>query len=178
MLGLWSSHGHVRQDVHSQSSWSRSSSGDFTNFFICNILISRIFFNCNNILTSRIRYTFPQKICWLVVLLVDLDVMEVSMQIKYKSNIFLQNNNNIHKNDYNKNLFLKDFLGQPGHIGTKKAWSLVVFMVQTMAANPTTSNLVNIMLMEPVDLVKREAEPQNAIMSVKIRHIPKNTKKI
>ena len=30
---------------------------------------------------------------------------------------------------------------QPGHIGTKKAWSLVVFMVQTMAANPTTSNL-------------------------------------
>ena len=96
----------------------------------------------------------------------------------FLGNIFLQNNNNFHKNNYNKNLFLKDFLGQPGHIGTKKAWSLVVFMVQTMAANPTTSNLVNIMLMEPVDLVKREAEPQNAIMSVKIRHIPKNTKKI
>ena len=67
---------------------------------------------------------------------------------------------------------------QPGHIGTKKAWSLVVFMVQTMDANLMTSNRVNIMLMEPVDLVKREAEPQNAIMSVKIRHIPKNTKKI
>jgi len=71
---------------------------------------------------------------------------------------------------------MEDFLGQPGHIGTKKAWSLVVFMVQTMAANPTTSNLVNIMLMAPVDLVKREAEPQNAIMSVKIRHIPKKYK--
>ena len=78
----------------------------------------------------------------------------------------------------NKNLFLKDFLGQPGHIGTKKAWSLVAFMAQMMDANPMTSNLVNTMLTEPVDLVKKEVEPQNVNMSAKIRHIPKNTMKI
>ena len=78
----------------------------------------------------------------------------------------------------NKNLFLKDFLGQPGHIGTKKDSSLVAFMGQMMDANPMTSNLANTMLTEPVDLVKKEVEPQNVNMSAKIRHIPKNTMKI
>ena len=100
------------------------------------------------------------------------------MQIKYKSNIFLQNNNNIHKNDYNKNLFLKDFLGQPGHIGTKKAWSLVVFMVQTMAANLMISNLANITLTVPADLVRKEAVRPNATIFAKISNTTRNTVRI
>ena len=51
-------------------------------------------------------------------------------------------------------------------------------MGQMMDANPMTSNLVNTMSMEPVDLVKKEVAPQNVTIHVKIRHIPKNTMKI